>query len=310
LLKTYLLRLRAEKGERSARQLLTAAGIDPTAVDNETGWLSVAAAKRALRAIADQLGPEALRNRGEWVTHAEALGTHVRMLRVAEHPIDAYRYLSANSREVTRIGTWELEELAKADAKDKEGKKKAEIEAVRMTYRPREDADEGIDRSDNAGEELLCAARQGELISFPRIWGLPDAEVVHEQCIAKGADACVYTVRWQRTRSRTGPLVGAAAAAVACGAAISAAGGLLAGGLSAVLGGLLGGGAGFLWDRSKDDKSVRAFERNRIAALERGLELRGDIGATPGELTGSVLGGKYRIGRKIGSGGIGVVYAA
>ena len=52
------------------------------------------------------------------------------------------------------------------------------------------------------------------------------------------------------------------------------------------------------------------FEKNRIAALERGLALRGEIGSTPVDLVGSILGGKFRIGQKIGSGGIGVVYAA
>src|SRR5271166_2475394 len=73
-LKTYLLRVRIEKGERAVRQLLGAAGIDPSVVDHETGWVSRLAARRALRVIADQLGREAIRHRGDWVTHPEALG--------------------------------------------------------------------------------------------------------------------------------------------------------------------------------------------------------------------------------------------
>src|SRR5580704_14637264 len=117
VLKTYLLRVRTEKGERVARQLLAGAGIDPSAVDNETGWLSELAAKRALRAIAELLGRDAIRHRGEWVTHPEALGVLVRMLRTAERPVDAYRYLAQNGREATRLGTWEIEETAGDKAK-------------------------------------------------------------------------------------------------------------------------------------------------------------------------------------------------
>ncbi|WP_394834060.1 serine/threonine protein kinase [Pendulispora rubella] len=309
ILKTYLLRIRAEKGERAARALLNSAGIDPAIVDNETGWLSVGAARRALRALAQQLGPSALRHRGEYVTHPEALGTLVRMLRIAEQPIDAYRYLAANAREVTRIGTWELEELGPKTGKTRKSDR-AVVDAVRMTYRLRDDAVEDPDRHDAREEELLCAAREGELGGIPRIWGLQDAEITHNTCIAKGADACVYTVRWHSTVPRTGAPLGGTMAAIGCGGAIAATGGWVAGSIAAVLGALLGGGAGYLWDRNREDRSARSFEKNRIAALERGLELRGELGSTPGELTGTVLGGKYRIGRKIGSGGIGVVYAA
>src|SRR5271170_1247634 len=146
ILKTYLLRIRSEKGERAARQLLTNAGIEPALVDNETGWLSAQATKRALRGISELLGNEALRKRGEWTTHAEALGTQVRMLRVAERPIDAYRYLASNAREQTRIGTWELDELDKRDRSDPA--KNSEPLAIKMIYRLREDAEEVVDRDD------------------------------------------------------------------------------------------------------------------------------------------------------------------
>jgi serine/threonine-protein kinase len=305
VLKTYLLRLRAEKGERSVRQLLAGAGIDPSVVDNETGWVSRLAARRALRAVAEQLGREAIRHRGTWVTHPEALGVLVRMLRSSERPVDAYRYLAQNAREATRLGTWEIEDHAdRTKARD-------EVGGVRMIYRPRAGgADESAERSDPDGEELLCDARAAELASVPRIWGLPDADVAHEVCIARGADACVYEVRWTGWRSREGLFVGALGAGATCGGIVALAGGPLAGAVAGVLGTVLGGGAGFMWDRSREERTSRAFERNRIAALERGLELRGDLGATPGDLTGTVLGGKYRIGRKIGSGGIGVVYSA
>jgi serine/threonine-protein kinase len=306
VLKTYLLRVRTEKGERAVRQLLAGAGIEPAAVDNETGWVSQLAARRALRAIAEQLGRDSIRDRGDWVTHPEALGVLVRMLRASERPVDAYRYLAQNAREATRVGTWEIEELA-----DEKQKKAGDVQSVRLTYRARTDAgDDAAERIDSDGEELLCDARAGELASLPRIWGFDDAEVTHETCIAKGADSCVYDVRWTTKRSRKGAVLGAAAAAVACGGLVAATGGWLSGALACGLGAVLGGGAGFMWDRSREEHSARVFERNRIAALERGLELRGELGATPGDLTGTVLGGKYRIGRKIGSGGIGVVYAA
>jgi serine/threonine-protein kinase len=305
ILKTYLLRVRAEKGERAAQQLLAGAGIDPGAVDNETGWVSQLAAKRALRAIAELLGRDAIRQRGEWVTHPEALGFLVRMLRASERPRDAYRYLAQNAREATRVGTWDTEE-----AKEAAGPVRG-TDNITMVYRPRSDGSEDSnDRSDFEGEELLCDARLAELASYPVIWGLAPAEVTHDSCIARGGEACVYRIQWTSRRAREGLVLGTAVSGLACGTLVGVAGGAVAGLLATALGAVLGGALGFMRDRARDERDARVFERNRIAALERGLDLRGDAGAAPGDLGGTVLGGKYRIGRRIGSGGIGVVYAA
>ena len=341
LLKTYLLRIRAEKGERAVRTILANAGIDPGMVDNETGWISTLAAKKALRGICELLGMDALRQRGEWVTNAEALGAMVRMLRSAEQPIDAYEYLAENAREVTRVGTWELAVVQSVDkdahapasskslqdaapsdlsapasrapeVKEKRKVDKAKVRAVRLVYRPRTDGYDEPEKIDNATEVLFCAAREGELAGIPRIWGLPDARVKHESCLAKGDDSCTYLVEWDIPATKSVTAMAAVGAAVVSGAAVGVPGGLVAGLLSGVLAGVLGAGIARMWERGKREGASRTFEKNRIAALERGLDLKGEATSTaiPGELTGTVLGGKYRIGKKIGSGGIGVVYAA
>jgi eukaryotic-like serine/threonine-protein kinase len=324
ILKTYLLRIREEKGDRAVRTILANAGIDASMVDNETGWVSTQAARRALRGICEALGSiDALRRRGEWVTNPEALGSLVRMLRSAEHPVDAYRYLADNAREVTRVGSWDFE-LPNAkklpddappeavDAAKRLPKDKSSIRAVRLVYRPRSDGYDDAEKADASSELLFCAAREGELAAIPRIWGLDEARVTHEKCIAKGEDACSYLVEWDPPATKSTMILASSGAALVSGGVIGVTGGYIAGALGAIFAGLLGAGAGRMWDRAKADATGRAFEKNRIAALERGLDLRGEAtsAAVPGELTGTVLGGKYRIGKKIGSGGIGVVYAA
>ena len=127
--------------------------------------------------------------------------------------------------------------------------------------------------SDTEGEGLLCDAREGELASFPRIWGLPDAAVEHETCLAKGGDACTYVVRWRATKPRSGPILGGGGASIVCAAAVGLASWSWAPGIiGGVLGGVLGGGAGYLWDRPARGQGVariRAQPHRRPRARPR-----------------------------------------
>jgi serine/threonine-protein kinase len=300
-LKPYLLRLRKERGERHASSVLLSAGIDPQSLDAETAWLSASRATRALRVFAHELGESAIEHRGRWAVHPEALGTHMRMLRTAKSPSDAYQFLVANASEQTRVGTWEIEERPPS--------RKA-TSSAKLSYRLREEENRVEARH---GERLLCAARRGELASYPVFWGYPEARITHTACIADNAPACVYDVRWTPPRAYSAIAISTLGGAALCGVSVGIAGGWAIGGLGVFLGATLGGGAGFLWQRNGRLAQARVYEQHRIASLERALQLRGE-GETrappPGELTSTVLHGKYRIGRKIGSGGIGVVYAA
>lgn len=289
MLKPYLLRMRDERGDAAARAMLSTVGLATSMIEDETAWISVAAAKRALRALATALGEDAIAHCSSWVTHAEALGVYVQMLRVSSQPIDAYRYLTAHAAETTRIGTYRVTEL---------GKSRIEIEYSPMS---------GLDTEQE--DRLLCVARAAELESMPLFWGLAPAMVTHLQCLAQGDSQCRYSVRWLDQRSHH-VWLGIAGGAVASAGPIALSGNWIATVIGTAVGASLGGVIGRLADRIARERQSRVLEKHRILALERGLELRGQSRLPEGELIGTVLGGKYRILRRIGSGGIGAVYAA
>src|SRR5258706_9771905 len=159
LLKPYLLRLRSVKDDGAVRALMSVAGIPLSVIDDETGWISVAAGRRALAAIEDALGAGVLTRLDTWLTHPENLGTYVRMLRTATKPFDAYRFLAQFPEQASRIGSYELTEVSPL--------------SVRMVYRLRDDS-EGVQR-----HRLFCDAREGELTGLPHFWGQPDAAILH-----------------------------------------------------------------------------------------------------------------------------------
>ncbi len=289
MLKPYLLRLRDERGDSAVRALLATVGVPPTLVDDDSAWLSLAATRRTLAALATALGDEALASRGSWMTHPETLGGYVRMLRVSSIPEDAYRYLAANSAESTRVGSYELIQLERGRAE--------------IVYRPRPELES------EQTDLLLCQTRLAELASVPRIWGLGDATIEHDVCLAKGGSECRYRVRWDAPR-RHRVLLGAALGGLTCGGAVMASGSAVGAAIGALIGTAAGAAIGRLTERVEEERASRVFEKNRIAALERGLEARGHFRDAAGDLAGETLGGKYRILHRIGSGGIGAVYAA
>jgi serine/threonine-protein kinase len=211
------------------------------------------------------------------------------MLRVAASPADAYRYLAANSGESTRIGSYTLVSAGQR--------------AAELSYAPRPEVE--TDQRD----PLLCLARRAELVSMPRIWGLQDATIEHRLCLADGANECRYLLEWRPTNRRYVAL-GFVLGAALCAGAVSASGSTLASLISGLLGAGFGAALGALLVRIGQERSLRAFEKHRIAALERGLDLHGHFRDAAEELAGVTLGGKYHIQRKIGAGGIGAVYAA
>jgi diguanylate cyclase (GGDEF)-like protein len=71
---------------------------------------------------------------------------------------------------------------------------------------------------------LDCRYSASMLPLIPQLFGLPRAQLSHPECVGDGADACIYDLRWQRTRAvgrRAAALVAASGAALGVSAALA-----------------------------------------------------------------------------------------
>jgi len=289
LLRPALLHLEKARGRGAVTQALSNAGLYQDEIGHDSAWISLACTRQVLETVIRELGEPAVSSRGQFTTDPAVLGIHMRLLRRAVWPRDAYLYAVNSASEQLRVGNFTLEDSADQSAT--------------VTYAPFQEVEE--DQKDLC----FCLLRQAELKSYPTLWGLAEAELTEESCLSKGDLCCRYKLKWDKSAPLLAPWT-AAAAALGVGAAVSFTGNVIATSVAAVLAALLGGAAGHLATRLRRHATARSHERFRILALEHGLEQRGQLQTTAGDLTHSVLGGKYRILRSVGSGGIGTVYAA
>ena len=289
LLRPALLHLDAALGSASVTAILAEAGLYQDEIGHDTSWISLSCTRQILDRIIREIGEDAVKSRGRFAADPSVLGMHMRLLRRAAWPQDAYLYAVNASSEQLRVGNYSLESSSETSAL--------------VVYTPFQEVE------DEQRDRCFCLLRQAELKSYPCLWGLGEAQLKEESCISNGDLTCRYHLTWDRPAPLLTPWT-ALASAAGIGGAVTLTGDYLTAAVAASLGALLGGAAGHLATRLRRHSAARSHERYRILALEHGLEQRGEMQTTMGDLTHSVLGGKYRILRSVGSGGIGTVYAA
>ncbi|MCH2108226.1 MAG: serine/threonine protein kinase [Polyangiaceae bacterium] len=289
LLRPALLQLRQRESRAAELQVLHDAGLSPSHIDRDTVWTSLQNFLKVLHGIHHRLGSAGITDRSNIADAPEVVGLHLRLLRQAIQPKDAYRLYCSSFSEHLRVGTLELEESADA--------------GVRLRYSPNEDTEEA------QADPLFTAFLLTELTYLPMLWGLPQAEVEQESCISEGDLTSVFLLKWKRPWPHFTPLA-ALACGIGSGTAVLGVGTPWAALTSGLVSSVLAGAAAHLWTRQQELTLSRQREKNRVLALEFGLEQRGQFQSIVGDISGTVIGDKYRILHRVGSGGIGTVYAA
>jgi signal transduction histidine kinase len=183
-------------------------------------------------------------------------------------PEKAYRRIQSLLPRERESGQWSIEEIG-----DGEARLAYRLEpSGKSDHASRSDSpDAPASRAAAIGAEPLCALRKGMLEAIPGLYGLLPARLRESTCLARGADACRYEVRWQR-EPRRGLVVGGAV-----GLGLSLGIGLVIGLTTAgawllpgvIAGAVAGGSMGRCVDLSRQLQAVAGARRGQLALLDQ-----------------------------------------
>lgn len=289
LLRSAVLAFEEQKGRPATDEFLLGEGLVRSELEHDSTWVSLPLARRILTRVAVEIGDQAISERHPLTRLPEGMGISVTMLRRTTSPLDAYQSFPTIAVDSWRVGRFAISEEKRNQ--------------VTMVYYPTQGTEP------DQAHRCFCLLRQAELRVIPRLWDLEPARLTETSCIAHGDPFCSYELSFRQPGDLPLPPWAPIAFGLISGALALPAG--LATSLACFVGlALAGYGVQKAVSAFQRTQALRAFEAHRIDALEHSLDQHGSLRARGGDLTQSVLGGKYQILRPVGSGGIGTVYAA
>jgi len=294
-IKALVLWVNKARDRAAADALIREIRIDSEYLEDETRPVPVATWHKALFAFASRFGQNTIRETWTGVIDPENLGVWTRVLRGTVDPEGALGQLDMLGGDELKTSRWE-----------------------RIASRPGYWHGRVILSHDPLLErDGLCGlARAAELTSLPAMFGYGRGTVEILPSKASGAAKArtgglteEYILKWKVPSARRGPLL-----ALGCAAASAPVLFIDPGVVSAAVvvgAGVLAGGLGAAWQAGLQRRSESHAQMNRIRALERSVALKEQRErAAVGFFEGSVIAGKYRLGRKLGAGASGVIHQA
>ncbi len=287
--KALLKHLDATKGRAAADAWLGATRTERRDLEDEARPVPIARLAGALRAFVDVAGAAAIDEAAIYLVAPDVLGAWTRVLRGSTTPVEAFERLDGNDTELSRTVRWET--LSRSPT--------AWRGRVYLAHDPTLESD-----------GLLRAARMAELSMVPVLFGLERGSVSSIEATTERGPEQEFEVHWTVPDAPRVVLIGLAVGAALGSIPLLATPSVL-GVACFVAGSSAGALAGVAANRDRLRRTETVAQRTRVYALERSLLLRDERQSMQsGTLEGTVVAGQYRIVRRMGSGGSGVIYEA